>query len=377
MNTAKKPTVLIVGAGIAGLTAYYWLNHYGFQVDIIEKHADHQHRQGYMIDFWGPGYDVAEKMAILPQLEKHDHHLNHFIFLSDQDKPSSYFSINQIRQLLDNRHLTFQHGDLETALLNKINTKTIDYHTTIKSLQNTSSNVSVTFNNDTIKTYDLVIGADGVHSKIRNMIFGDETKYSHDLGYELAAFMQENNIDANHDFLTYATAGKQVSVCPTRNNQLASYYVYRSEETVEKSREISLINAFKDTGWQTKKLTQGLINADSKLFDRLIQIKMKRWHKDRIVLLGDACQCMTLFAGQGASLAMAGAYTLATLLNESPNNIAKAFAEYEKKLQPHVTAKQNLAEDFLLNYVPISESNIPRRSYFTRQFFKKMYQVGF
>lgn len=374
MNTSKNNCrILVSGAGIAGLTVAYWLHIYGFQVDLIEKVPDYQNRKGYMIDFWGPGFDVAEKMNLINQLKKHDHILEQFIFFTDHQNPS-HFSIPQVRTLLNHRILTILRGHLEDALIEAVHPLvTVSHSTFISNLNNTDDGVTVTFNNHQTKKYDVLICADGVHSKTRRMIFPDDQNFYYDLGYELAAFIQKNPDELKNNVYTYATPQKQVTVCPTKDNLAASYFSYRTEK--HQSTMQSLQAQFQNDGWLTSTLISDAHHAQSALFDRLLQIKMPKWHQKRVVFIGDACQCMTLMAGQGASMAMAGAYLLAKKLNEYYPKHTDAFLEYQAELQPNIEKKQLLAERFLHEYVPNNDADLLRRSYFTRRFFKEMYQL--
>lgn len=372
----KKPHILIVGAGIAGLTTAFWLNKFHFNVTIIEKAPNHQHRQGYLIDFWGPGFDVAEKMQLLDTLKQYNNPWSQFHFISDTDKTPSRFDINLLRRLLNDRVYSIKHGDLERTLLDTIKTDVkIIYNTIITTIKNIDSAVEVTFNDHTQAKYDIVIGADGVHSTLRQKAFGKDELYVYDLGYELGVFLQDNTTSVKNDFYAYAAKNKQVTLTSTKDNKIFSFYVYRTDESMTKNQLSTLKKAFQSMQWIIPDLLKTLDTADTALFDRLIQIKMPLWHKKRVVLVGDACQCMSLFAGQGASMAMAGAYILANSIKNQTETPETAFAHYQQIIKPNSDLKQELAEIFLKRFVPENTDDLKRRNFYMRQFFKKMHQT--
>lgn len=366
--------VLISGAGIAGLTAAYWLHQYGFEIDIVERSSGPQDRLGYAIDFWGPGFSVLEKMNLAEKLQLKNNALKEFVFINEQGIQESSFSIPKLRQLLNNRVFAILRGDLEKGLLDVFpNQLNIQYGTFVDHLIDQGDNVVVTFNNKIEKTYDLVIGADGIHSHTREIIFGDENQFSKDLRYQLAATIQPNNVDIIDSFYTYSTFDKQVAICPIRNNQLSVYFIYRNEEKKLIDPKEKLYDAFKNDGWIIPRILESTLKSETIIFDHLSQIQMPSWYRGRVVLVGDACQCLTLVSGQGASMAMAGAYILATLLHQHSHNFQEALIQYQTIMKPDIDRKQTVAREFLNTFVLNPESAQLSRNYFTRQFFKSMY----
>ncbi|MCX7124502.1 MAG: FAD-dependent monooxygenase, partial [Gammaproteobacteria bacterium] len=249
----------------------------------------------------------------------------------------------------------------------------IQYATFVDHLIDQGDNVVVTFNNKIEKTYDLVIGADGIHSHTREIIFGDENQFSKDLRYQLAATIQPNNVDIIDSFYTYSTFDKQVAICPIRNNQLSVYFIYRNEEKKLIDPKEKLYDAFKNDGWIIPRILESTLKSETIIFDHLSQIQMPSWYRGRVVLVGDACQCLTLVSGQGASMAMAGAYILATLLHQHSHNFQEALIQYQTIMKPDIDRKQTVAREFLNTFVLNPESAQLSRNYFTRQFFKSMY----
>ncbi|MDP1575016.1 MAG: FAD-dependent monooxygenase [Coxiellaceae bacterium] len=366
-------TVLIVGAGIAGLTAAYWLNHYGFSVDVIEK-SECPKKEGYLIDFWGAGFNVCEKMGILPLLSKKDFPLKHFIFIDAGGEIESSFSISELRILQKQRVFTIFRGELEKILYDSVSLLPVRTYTTIIRMENSTDGVMAYFNDETSKKYDLVIGADGAHSKTRECIFGDEKQFSHYLGYQVAACIQPCSAVLERSLYTYSNIGKQATVCFLENKRAATFYVYAEAAEKINNPEEKLIQAFRGSGWIMPELIDQLKNVDTVFFDALSQINLPVWHKNRVVLIGDASHCLTLAAGQGASMAMAGAYILATLLHKNADHYQEAFLQYQNIMQPGMQHKQRESQKFLAGFIPQSDLVKQRRNFYTRYFFKAMFE---
>lgn len=365
--------ILINGAGIAGLTAAYWLRHYGFEVDIVDKHNFSNRSHGFLIDFSGSGYTVCEKMGLTKKLSEKHHALKEFIFLNPEGVRDSSFDITKLWQLSRRPVATIMRSDLETMLLELIQCDTaIHTNRQIKKLTPADNKMLVEFSDETEKQYDIVIGADGIHSPVRNLVFGCEEKFSHYLGFQLVVVVQPRNIPIDNSFYSYSVLGKQVNVYPISPEQMVVLYLYRASEKQILNPINTIQTVFRDAKWVVPQLLSA-ISASTKIYaSDLSQINMPQWHDGRVVLIGDACHCLTLAAAQGASMAMAGAYILSTLLNKQKNNPKKAFSEYQLLMQPVITQKQHNAIAFINAFIPESNTGMLSRHFFARQFFKKI-----
>jgi len=371
----KNKKILISCAGIAGLTLAYWLEKFGFEPTLIEI-GDHLRNEGYMIDFFGSGYDVAEKMGILPTLQERDYFVEGLSFVNKKGETVAKMNIRKLRKLLMDRAFAFMRGDLEDTLYKKIEGKVpILFQTTITTITQNSNGVEVTFNNGRTEKFDLLVGADGARSNVRQIVFHNEKAFNHYLGYYTGAFIIENSFSYNANFYSYVEPGLQASIYAIRNNKLATFFVYKSEDKGwinPKLRKKSLMDTYKNVGWIIPELFDALPEDAPVFLDSLTQIKMKTWSKDRVTLIGDACDCVTLIAGQGSSLAMAGAYVLATELKKFGGDHTQAFAQYEKRLKPEVEKIQKMAEGLTGSFVPNTKLGI----WFRNQFVKMMFWPG-
>ncbi|WP_433747429.1 FAD-dependent monooxygenase [Falsibacillus pallidus] len=354
--------VLIVGAGIAGLTLADQLDREGCSVRIIEK-APGLRTEGYMMDFFGAGYDVAEKMGLISDLET-IHYPIDALSVKRADGSEKYsLKYQSLRQLLNGRHFNFMRGDLERVLYERIKDRVeIIYGTTIESLQENENGVAAELSNGTTFKGDLLVGADGIHSKVRKLVFGEEAKYVHSMGYQTVAFTFDKTdkyTNLKNTFDTITEPGRQVSIYPIRGNRIATFFLFSKKDSSSRhhSKEEGvkeLKEHFGDMGWVIPDVLQEGETSTDFYFDEVAQVEMQAWTKGRVALVGDACGCVSLVAGQGSSLAMAGAYTLARCLDRE-GNISDALSEYNALMVPQVTKIQQSARKFASYFFPESQ----------------------
>ncbi|MEM8535290.1 MAG: FAD-dependent monooxygenase [Chloroflexota bacterium] len=208
--------ILINGAGIAGLTLAYWLNKFGFIVSVVDKRPDLQDA-GYMIDFYGPGFDVAEKMSVLDQLLTWHYPIKDISFIDRYGKTRSSIDIEKFRRLLHFRHFNFMRGDLAIVLFEMVkDTAPIQFDTSVSQIQQRSDGVHVAFTDGTKKDCDLVVGADGIHSKIRQLVWSDKKQFEHFLGYYVACSIVEDRFGVQKSVYSHIEPGSHAAVYPSQ-----------------------------------------------------------------------------------------------------------------------------------------------------------------
>ena len=355
--------ILISGAGISGLTLAWWLKKYGFKPTIIDK-APSRRLGGYIINFWGLGYDVLEKMNFIGEAKQYHIDLKKFMFVNRHGKKIGAINISKLRKIIDFRHFNFLRSDLEEILYNAIK-DTIDIHfnKSIQKMKETNEKVDVLFDDGDTDSYDLVIGADGIHSNTRKFLFGSENNYEHFLGYSVASYTIDDFLDNEKMFYMYGVPNKQAGIYSILNNKLVTLFFWKSKRENYHSLDILtkkqiLIDEFKNIGWITNDLLDKMKETADFYLDSINQIKLEQWYKGRVVLVGDACQCVSLVTGQGSALGMAGSYILAGELNCSRKDYRKAFENYQNKLYPEVIRKQKMAQRFIKSLVPKRKTSI-------------------
>ncbi|HTP01164.1 MAG TPA: FAD-dependent monooxygenase [Anaerolineales bacterium] len=349
--------ILISGAGISGLTLAYWVQHYGFTPTVIEKRPNLTD-QGYMIDFYASGYDVAEKMGIIKELEirSEQYPISKVAFVDQSGRPRATLDVGKFREVLHHRYFPIMRGDLEAVLYGSINDKvSIRFGTDICKLEIGSGAVDVEFSDGRRESFDLVIGAGGIHSNVRRLVWGDESQFSRYLGFYVACSVIDNFFDTDRKFVGHFEPNLQTSIYSIGHNKLATFFAFRSDKlnahTRAEQKEL-LAKKLDGLGWVIPRLLEGTIRADDFFFDSASQIHLDNWYQDRVALVGDACQCLTLLAGQGASMGMAGAYLLADELYKADGDYKVAFPAYQERLKPEIDRKQKEARGLAGSFVP-------------------------
>lgn len=365
----SNKNILISGAGISGLTLAYWLHKWSFSPTIIEKRPDLDDR-GYMIDFYGSGFDVADKMGLIPALEaKSDQYqMKEVDFVDRQNKTRAAIDMIKFRNLLDHKYFPVMRGDLEMSIYEAIKDSVpIQFGTTITHIKNGTDTATVELSNGKTETYDLIIGADGIHSGIRNLLWGDESQFSHFLGFYVACSVIKNFFDKPNVCFGHFEPNIQTTVYSIGGNRLANFFAFRSKPinvNGRDSRMKALKDTFEDRGWIYPQLLDETQKAEHLFFDAVAQIQLDEWHKERVALVGDACQCLTLLAGQGASMGMAGAYMLADELHKADGEYKTAFPSYQQKLKPEIERRQKDARGLAGSFVPRNKFEVGMTHFF-------------
>jgi len=366
--TANR-NILISGAGISGLTLAYWLQKWGFSPTIIEKRPDLSAR-GYMIDFYGSGFDVADKMGLVETLQAQSaqYNLKALSFVDAQGKPRATLDMEKFKDLLHHRYVPLMRGDLETAIYESVKaTVPIRFGESISALHIQPNGVGVDFSDGASETYDLVIGADGIHSNVRALLWGDESQFNHFLGFYVACSVIENFFDRPDVLFGHFEPNIQATIYSIGENKLATFFAFRSELLNLHGRQARmdvLSRVLGGLGWVIPQLVEATKHADDFFFDAVAQIQLPQWHKERVALVGDACQCLTLLAGQGASMGMAGAYLLAQELHQADGDYQVAFPAYQQKLQPEIERRQKDARGLAGSFVPRNKFEIGMSHFF-------------
>jgi 2-polyprenyl-6-methoxyphenol hydroxylase-like FAD-dependent oxidoreductase len=357
--------VLISGAGIAGCCLAWWLEKYGYGVTLVEE-APEPRRGGYVIDFWGLGFDVAERMHLLEELRRRDLDIHEFRVVDDEGRRITGIDQSALQDLTGGRIMSLQRSAVALGLYDTIKDRTtVRFGDGVEELREEAQGVAVRFRGGDTARYDLVFGADGLHSAVRRLSFGEERRFERYLGYRVAAFTAPGYRHRDpHAYVTYAKPGRQIWRVTLDEDACVFLLLvaepdqaaYSDADTA--SQKESLARLFADAGWEAKEVLRALDKAADFYFDRVSQIEMPKWTKGRVALLGDACACPSLLAGEGSSMAMAEAYCLAGELHAGNRDHTAAFEAYERRLRPYVERKQKAARGFASGFVPKTASGL-------------------
>jgi 2-polyprenyl-6-methoxyphenol hydroxylase-like FAD-dependent oxidoreductase len=337
--------ILISGASVAGPALALWLSRYGFQPTVIER-APAVRPGGYAVDFRGASMQVLERMGLLAEVQRMQTRTGAITIVDRANK-----KIASMPDGFTSGELEIMRGDL-AEILYEATRHGCEYifDDSITGLAQGEAGVEVTFGRSQPRTFDLVVGADGLHSKVRGLAFGEESRFIRHLGYYVSIFTTPNHMNLDHSGLYYGTLGKKVGIFSTRQNSEANASFFFASPPLEYDRrDIAeqkniLRDRFAHEDWEVPRLLEMMEDAPDFYFDSVSQIKMDRWSTGRAVLLGDAAYCASPLSGMGTGMAVVGAYILAGELKEAAGNHAIAFARYEALMREYVARCQKLAE---------------------------------
>jgi 2-polyprenyl-6-methoxyphenol hydroxylase-like FAD-dependent oxidoreductase len=353
----RRSTVLISGAGIAGPTLAYWLEEAGFEVTLVEQ-APGLRTGGYVIDFWGLGYDIAERMGLLPAINRIGYHMRELRIVDDDGARLTGFGGKVFSELTDGRYVTLGRSDLARLIFGQIEGKTeVLFANEIGGIEQGPDHVRVQLAHGGERRFDLVIGADGLHSKVRALTFGPQSKFERPLGYRVAAFETHGYRPRDEDiYVMYTQPGKMVGRFALHADRTLFLFVFAagsdSIPTTVEGQQALLRETYGDGKWECPRILAELDRADDLYFDRVSQIRMGSWSRGRVALVGDAAFCISLVGGQGSALAMLSAYVLAGELAKAGGGHEEAFANYEAYLRAFIERKQRGAERFAAAFAP-------------------------
>lgn len=357
--------VLISGAGVAGPTLAYWLARHGFQPTVVER-AQGLRSSGSPVDVRGSAVSVAEQMGIMPRLRAAGTEVTELSFVNDSGRRVGRIPVQAMGDAVE-----LPRFDLATILFEAAREEAeFLFDDSVATLHQNAGGVDVTFEQAPPRRFDLVIGADGLHSRTRRLAFGPEGAYTRHMGVWVAT-MPVNDPDLDrHKVLLHNSPGRAVSLHPGRGKAMAAF-MYRGpgDESFDHrdaaDHKQRLIKAYTGAGWRTPELLQRVREVDDLYFDSVSQVRLDRWSAGRVALLGDAASCVSLF-GDGSTLAMAGASTLAKTLAATPADHEAAFRRYEREHRRLVAPKQRAVRQATALLIPASRFGIVARNAATR-----------
>ena len=285
-------TVLVSGAGIAGTTLAYWLIRHGFEPILIER-APAFRSGGYMIDFWGVGYEVADRMGLLPRLRAAGYFIREFRLVDREGRWIGGFAQDSIRSLVGDRFFSILRGDLAREIYGMVADKVeVLYDDSIQDIEQSETGVRVSFERHSPREVGLVIGADGLHSNTRHMAFGNGSLERY-LGYYAASFGVAGYPKRDEAaYVSYSVPGRQIARYALRDDRTVFFLIGAADAELTKAKlgtrdqKRLLTEAFADMGWESRDIVAALDFADEFYFDLVCQVRTERWSSGRVALTG-------------------------------------------------------------------------------------------
>jgi 2-polyprenyl-6-methoxyphenol hydroxylase-like FAD-dependent oxidoreductase len=336
--------ILISGGGIAGPSLAYWLTRQGHAVTIIEQ-ARELRTGGQAVDFRGPAVTVLEKMGLLEKVQAGATKMGALILVDGRGKEVARLPAEVVSGEVEIHWGTF------TRILYEAVRDDVSYRfgVRITAIDDDGQRVKATFSDGSSGDYDLVIGADGLHSGMRRLVFGPEDRYVTQLGQCFGFFDIENRSRMDHCGLAYIDAGRTAALQATDPDKPARASLFLNDPRVDfdyrdtEGNKRLFAQRYAGMGWEVPRILEGLAETPEVYFDSIAQVHLDSYARGRVCLTGDAAWCASPRSGMGTTLAMVGAYVLAHEIHAAAGDYASAFDKYQALMAPYVARCQKLA----------------------------------
>ncbi len=358
--------ILVSGAGMAGLSCGVTLGDSGHDVTIVER-AIHLRVNGSPIDIRGDALQVAAKMGVLDEIRARRVNMSERVqFVDGRGDVVAELPDSEFNDCPDDTEIPRE--DLALVLRGALHPSTpLRFGQSITDLNDDGDGVDVRFSSGEWQRYDMVVGADGMHSATRRLTFGPEQQFIRHLGLYVALADLPGHALPDRRNPIYNFPGHLAGIAAYRDKALA-VFMFRSRWIDYDYHDLSaqkrlLREAFDGhSEWKIPELLTAATDDAELYFDSVSQIHMPTWHSGRVVLVGDSAYCASPLSGRGTSLAMTGAWLLAEALADHPDDLAAAFDQYERQQLPHVAYAQGTAGPGGDVLVPATRADIDARN---------------
>ncbi|OBA64157.1 monooxygenase [Mycobacterium sp. 1100029.7] len=357
--------ILVSGAGVAGLCTAINLGADGHDVIVVER-ADHLRVNGSPIDIRGDSIAVADKMGVLGRIRERQIDMTERVQFVDRDGAVAAELPEDIGDSPDD--IEIPREDLTTILYDHLGPSVdLRFREVITDVDAHERGVDVGFASGERDRFDVVVGADGMHSAVRRLVFGPEQQFVQHLGYYVALAALTDYTPSGRINPMYNFPGHLAGIAAYRDKALA-VLIFRSPwidydyHDLAAQKQI-IADAFAGhREWRVPELVDAAVADPELYFDSVSQIHMPSWHRGRVVLVGDAAHCASPLSGRGTALALTGAWFLAQALRDQPADPRQAFAQYEHDQRPHAVRSQATAAPGGDRLVPATQEQIDARN---------------
>jgi 2-polyprenyl-6-methoxyphenol hydroxylase-like FAD-dependent oxidoreductase len=361
--TMRNNRVLISGASVAGPALAFWLHRHGFSPTVVER-SPSPREGGYAVDFRGASLRVLERMGLLPEIEAAATRMGEVSYVDDDGK-----TLVVTPPTFQSGELEILRGDLGRILYDATKDRTeYVFGDSITGITEHADGVTVTFEHGEPREFDLVVGADGLHSNVRSLVFGPESRFRRDLGYYVSIFTTPNHLGLDRTGRFHNSPGKTIGVYSANGNTEAKALFWFGSEPIDydhrdaEQQKRIVEREFADEVWEAPVLLEAMRAAPDFYFDSASQIHLDTYARGRVALVGDAAYCAAPLSGMGTSLAVVGAYVLAGELAAAAGDHATGFRRYHEEMAGFVRVCQKLGQGNGKWFVPPSRAWIRLRN---------------
>jgi len=353
--------VLISGASIAGPVTAYWLRRSGFRVTVVERAPALRKTGGHAVDLFAPAMDIVERMGLADQVEARSTGTERMVVLREGARRPTTIDLRKLMAGFSRRHVEIMRDDLSEILYDATRDD-VEYvfgdHVTA-----IGDDGEVRFANGRPRRFDLVIGADGLHSGVRGLVFGPESAYTRWIGGYIAVASIPNYLDLRNEMRGFAGVNRLGGLYSAQHmTDARAMFLFRTPTELSYDRHDGaaqrrlLREQFGDLGWEIPRLLDETDRASAFYFDSITQLRLEHWTRGRVALVGDAGYCPGPAVGGSTSLAVVGAYTLAGELAAAGGDAARAYPAYEAALGDYVRSSRAFAATMAKRIVPTSRA---------------------
>ncbi|MYQ45328.1 FAD-dependent oxidoreductase [Streptomyces sp. SID4985] len=363
MRRKGTPRILVSGASVAGPVLAYWLTRYGFSVTVVERAPALRKTGGHAVDLFRPAMDISEKMGVLPRVEERATATNWMTVYREGARRPVRADLSKIFGAASDRHVEIMRDDL-SEIYHDATRDDVEY-VFGDSITAISPDGEVRFEQAAPRRFDLVVGADGLHSNVRRLTFGDESRFSAFTGAYLGVLTLPNVFALDRELLMHVGVGRTAGMYGARHlDDARALFLFRSERELEyhhhdEPRQKELLRgAFAGLHAHVDRWLDELDRTPAFYFDSITQLRMDTWSRGRVTLVGDAGYCPGPAVGGSTSLAVVGAYVLAGELARADGDHERAFPAYERAMAEHVRGSHAAALSAAKTLIPTSRLGV-------------------